>query len=208
MLVVWILQLLLEVLNDERWPLGLCEVQGTSVVAVLDSVNPNEVNLALVLRGDWLKRLNVLLVLLVGGVNEKVRERLGARRVSLVVLRTDLVKEGYGEVANPVLEVLDLRAGDGIGVNHLRLVERPEDSNSRGSNTSGSRDVSISGKTEEVVIAVLVRGRAELRGRRVGGRGEEGDNDELVSLLELLKVLLGNLGYGGERLPVSRFCQI
>ena len=203
-LVEGVLKLLLEVLDDERGPLGLAEVEGTSVVAVLDSVDPDKVDLALVLGGDGLERVDVLVVLLVGGVNEEVGEGLAARGVGLVVLRTDLIEDGNGEVSDPTLDVVNLGAGDGVRVLGLRLVERAEDDNGRGSDTSSRGDLGVGAETEEVVVAVLVRGRAELGSRCLSGGGKEGESDDLVRLLELLEVLLGNLGDRGERLPVWR----
>lgn len=207
MLVVRVLELLLKVLDDKRGPLGLGEVQGTSVVGIFNSVNPDEVDLALVLRSDRPERIDVLLVLLIRGVNEEVGKRLGARRVSLVILCTDLIEEGNSKVTNPALEVLHLGTGDGIGVDRLWLVERTEYGDSWGSDTSSCRDLCISGETEEVVVTVFVRGGAELRGGGLRGRGQESDGDDLISLLELLPVPHGDLGYSGERLPVSNVCQ-
>lgn len=41
---------------------------------------------------------------------------------------------------------------------------------------------------------------AELCSRFISWGGDEGDDDKFVSMLEFLKVVLGNLGYGREGL--------
>ena len=116
LLIIRVLELLREVLDDEAGPLRLTEVESTGVVAVLDGVNPDEVDLALVLASNGLEHVDLLSVLLVGGVEEEVRERLAARSVDLVVIRADLVDDGDGEVTNPVFDVADERAANGVGV--------------------------------------------------------------------------------------------
>ena len=110
-------------------------------------------------------------MLLVGGVDEEVGEGLAARGVGLVILRTDLIEDGNGEVSNPTLDVVNLGAGNGVRVLGLGLVERAEDNNGRGSDTSSRGDLGVGAETKEVVVTVLVRSRAELSSRCVSGGG-------------------------------------
>lgn len=135
------------------------------MVTELDGVDPDEVDLAPELRSNGTDGVEVLAELLVGGVDEEVRKRLAAGGVGLVVLRTDLVDDGDGELLDPLLNLLRGGRGDGVGELGLGLIEVTEDDDCRGSNASGLRDGLVGRETEQVVVTVLVRGRAEFRSR-------------------------------------------
>ena len=107
------------------------------MVTKLDSVNPDEVEIRLVLGSNGPDELNVLLTFGVRGVNEKVGKRFATLSVDLVVLRANLVDNRDREVLDPVLELLCVGRQNGIGVFGRRLVERAEeDDGGRGNSCS------------------------------------------------------------------------
>lgn len=192
----------LDVLDDEAGPVVHLEVEGLGVVGVLDGVDPDEVDLALVLLGDGLDGVDVLLELVIIGVDEEVGKRKTSLGVGWVVLAGDLVEKGDRVVEDELLEdlgvgVLDASGGEVCAA----VVELLVDNDGWGLNASDLEGVGVGGDTEEVVVTVLFSDRAEDMGDRVGLGGEVGNNDDLVGLLELLVVGEGDLADGGESLP-------
>lgn len=202
-LIVRIFQLLVQILEDKAGPFDLIEVQCLSVVAELDSVDPDEVDLAPVPRSDGSNEVDLFLELSIGGVNEQVRKRLSAGSISLVVLGVHLINDGNGEVFDPVLNLLLSCRRDWVRELSRGLVEGTVEDDSRGGDTSSLSELCISGKTEEVVLSVLVGSRAEdWRGLR-GVGGKEGKRDNPVGFLEVFNVLLSHVSDSREGLPMN-----
>lgn len=199
-LVERVLHLVLHALDNEGGPLDVRDVEGLSVLAELDSVDPDEVELGLELLGDGLDGINERLPVLLGRVDEEVCEGLGAVGVGTVVLAADLVDDGDGKVLQPILDLGNLEVRNGEGVLGSGLIEATVDNEGGGVDRSGRSDVLVGDDTEEEVITVLLGEGAELSSRGIGGRREVGDNNKLVSFDELGVVVL-NLGDSGQRLP-------
>ena len=72
-LVIWVLQLRLQVLNDEVWPLRFGEVQSLGVVTKFGGIDPDKVNLAAMLGSHGLEGIDVALGLIFAGINKEVR---------------------------------------------------------------------------------------------------------------------------------------
>lgn len=197
-----VLELLLHVLNNERGPLRLVEVQRLAVVGELDGVDPDEVHLPLELLRNGADRVNLLLEVLLGAVDEEVRERLLAAGVEAVVLAVDLVDDGDGELLDPLLELAGLRALGGQRVLGALVVEGAVDNNLGRGNTGGGSNVGVGDVTEEVVVAVLLGDLGELLRDGLILLGV-GDDDELVGLDELV-VVGANVVNCGEGLPAMR----
>lgn len=200
-LVERILELVGQVLNSEARPLGLVEVQGFRVIAELNSVEPNEVNSALILGGDRRNGSDMLIMLSVGGVEEKESKGLAGLSVLLVVLCVDFVKDGDGEVRYPGFNILLRGRGNRIREFGRRFVEGTVKDNSWWCDASLLSDILVSGETEEVFLAKLVSCGTELRSGGFSGRWKESEGDNLVSLLEVVKVRRGDLSDSRERLP-------
>lgn len=115
-LVVGVLERVGHVVEDERGPLGLEEVERLGVFSKLDSVDPDKVDLALELlrnRGD-LSDLGIL----VGqcGVEEEVGKRETGLGVGGVVLAANLIEERNSVVLDKGQEGL---GGSGLDVREL-----------------------------------------------------------------------------------------
>jgi len=143
-LVQRVLELFGQVLDDEAWPLSFLQVQCLRVVAKLDSVDPNEVKLSSVIRSNRLDSSNVLLVLLIGRVDEEVCEWFRASRVYSIVLAIDFTDDRNGEFLDPLFDVFDRGRSDGIRIGGLRLIVTPVDYDCGRGDTS-SRDGSLVG---------------------------------------------------------------
>ena len=189
-MVEGVLELLGKILDDKARPLGLVKVQGLGVIAELNGVDPNEVDLALVLGCDRLDEVDVLFLLFVRRVNEQVRERLAALSVNLVVVGVDLVNDRDGEILDPALEVSGGERGDGVGVFGDGIIEGAVDDDSRRSDAGCFEDLFVGGQAEKVVVAVLARSRVELNSESVGGGADKSKSDKFVGLLELVEGLL------------------
>jgi len=68
------------------------------------------------------------------------------------------------------------------------VIETAVDHNSRGGNTRSRNGLRVRGNTKEIIVAVLLRCRTELRCRSFGSRGNVGDDNNLIGILEFLKV--------------------
>lgn len=134
-LVERVLELFADILDDERRPLGLYQVQCFSVVAEFDGINPNKVDLALELLGDGSDGFDNSVFVFRGRVKEDVGERFGTRGVDLIVLATDLVDDGDGEFLNPFFKVCDFSRFGRVGVFDAALVKAAVDNNGGGSYT-------------------------------------------------------------------------
>jgi hypothetical protein len=77
------------------------------------------------------------------------------------------------------------------------FVELLVENNGRRGDTSSLDGGGVGGETEEEVITVLLGGGREDGGGDVRGRGDIGDNDDLVSLGELVVTLGGDIRNSG-----------
>ena len=193
-----VLQVVANVLDDERGPLAL-EVKGLAVVGELDGVDVDEVHLALVLEGSRLEGSDELGVLGVSRVDEKVRERETSVGVRAVVLRADLIDERHGVALDVGLEILGSEGG--LVEIKARLVELAVDDNSRGLDTSLLDHSGVGRQTKEVVVAVLLGDLGENGNGLIGGRRSVCNNNNLVGTLEFRMVGCGHVCDGGQRLP-------
>lgn len=182
------LELLGQVLDDEAGPHRLLQVQSLGVITKLDSIDPNKVDLGLVVSGDGANGLDVFLVSLVRGVDEKVCEGLVAGSIDGVVLAVDFTDDGDGQVLDPLLDILDGSGGNGVRVGRLGFVELPVENDGGRCHTSGSDGSLVRGQTEEEVITVLLSSLAEFRSWGFRCRGNVRDGDDFVSFFELFKV--------------------
>ena len=71
-LAEWVLELFLKILNDEARPFRFRKIERLGVVTEFDCVDPDKVNLALILSGNWSEESNMLIFFLFGRVEEKV----------------------------------------------------------------------------------------------------------------------------------------
>lgn len=192
----------LDVLDDESGPVVHLEVESLGVVGVLDSVDPDEVDLALVLLGNGLDGVDVLLELLIIRVDEHVGERKTGLGVSGVVLAGNLVEESDRVVEDELLEDLDVGVLDAVdGEVSATVVELLVDNDGRGLDASDLGGVLIGGDTEEVVVTVLLSDLGESGSRSVGLGAKVGNDDDLVGGLEFLVVGGGDFANSGEGLP-------
>lgn len=192
----------LDVLDDESGPVVHLEVEGLGVVSVLDSVDPDKVDLALVLLGNGLDGVNVFLELLIIGVDEHVGERKTGLGVGWVVLAGNLVEESDRVVEDELLEDLDVGVLDAVdGEVGATVVELLVDNDGWGLNASDLGSLLVGGDTEEVVVTVLVSDGGESRSRSIGLGAKIGNNDDLVGGLEFFVVGGSDVANSGERLP-------
>jgi hypothetical protein len=168
------------------------------VVGELGGVDPDKVELALVLARDGLDGLDGRLAVLVLGLDKDVGERQAGLGVRGKVLGRDLVEEGRGVLADEVAERVGL---DGAGKVVAALVEGlVEDDSGRG-DLGGGDGGRVGREAEEVLVAVLL-GEGLVRGP--AGRVrlvEVGNEDDPVGLLEVGVVFGRDYRDGGQRLP-------
>ena len=198
-LIVRVFELLLDVLDDESGPFGLTKIESLGVVTELEGVDPNKVHLLLIFSGHRFDSSNMCFFVFKSGVEEEIREGLGATSVEVVVLSVNLINDGDSEFRNPIFDVfLGKGRRDRDWELGLGFVESAVDDNGWRFDASGFDGVFVSGETEEVVITVALSGSAE-RGRRVfGSRNEISDGNDFVGLLEFLMVSGGDFRDSGE----------
>jgi len=187
-LIKGVLELFGKVLGNEGRPLGLKEIEGTTMFAKFDSVNPDEVHLGLKLLGDFTNFLDMFILVLGRRVEEKVCEWLLAGGVNGVIVTIDLVNNGDGEVLDPVSDLVSGEFRNWEGVFSTGLVEAAVNDKGRGLDTSCGSNIRVSGETKEVVLAMLFSNGTEDRGGIRSRRRKVGDNNDLVRLLERLMV--------------------
>ncbi len=197
-LVIRILELFLKILDDECGPFGFTEVESLCVITKLNSINPNEIDLRLVLGSNGLNGGNVGILVLERRVDEEVCKRLGTIRVDAVVFTVDLVNYGNRKVRNPILEVFLCEGCNRDGVLSLRFVEGTINDNSGRSNTSSFNNILVSCQTKQIVITFAFSSSVENRGRRFGGRVEVSNGDNFVGFLEFVMVGGGDIRDGWQ----------
>lgn len=180
-------------LDGESGPL-LLQVQVTSVSTESSGINGGKVDLALELLGEGLDHVGVLgLVVVI--LDENVGERDTSIHVTGVGLRANLTNERsrgdlceVGDLLNLELTVEDV----------LSLIEGLEEDNSRDLDTGSLSEGSIVGSSKEVGVT------ERLGNLGVGCVGllvllvEEGDENNLVGLGEIIVGFLVEDGDGGE----------
>lgn len=169
-----------EVLNHESRPGLDVEVERLGVVDELDGVDPDERELSFVLGGDGLEGLDELVVgLLLLGVDEGVGQRDASLRVGSEVLRRDLGEERDSVDLDPRSEGLSGEGGEDLGGEDvLSLVEGlvEDDGGFRGRETGEREGLGIRGRSEEVGVSVGVG--EDVEGLvRLGSSGSVGDED-------------------------------
>ena len=200
-LVERVLQLLAQILENETRPLGLNQVKSLAVVTKLNSIDPDKVDLALVLGSDRTNGVNVLLALLVCGVKEQVGEGLAALSVCGVVFAADLINDGDCELLDPGFELLGCQIRYGVRVFGNGLVEGTVEDECRGLDTSRLNNFLVGRDTKEVVVTVRVGECAVLGSGCVSRGGEESKSNDLVCVLEFVECGLCNVRNSRERLP-------
>ncbi len=165
---------------------------------VLDGVDPDKVELALVGLGERLERLDLRLEVLGLGVGKEVGERQTGLGVVHKVLGAELVDERDGLRLE---EVVDLLLRERLGVElHLGLVKLAVDDKGGRRDTGLLGDGGVVDHAKQVVVAQVV-GDGRDGGEVLVVRGvEEGDGDDAVLGLELRKAVGGDGGECGERL--------
>lgn len=193
-----ILEVALDVLNGKCGPVLALDVERLGVCRVLDSVDPDEVELALVGLSDGLERLDLSLTVLGLGVREEIGERETGLSVAHKVLGAKLVDKrnrlGLEEVGELLLvERLALELD-------LGLVELTVYNKSGGSDTSGLGERGVLNNTEEVIVTEVVGNGGNSVKVGLVGRVNVGDSDDTVLALEVSKVVGSNGGKSRESL--------
>lgn len=181
--------------GEGRELVGL-EVQVAGVSTESLGVDGSEVDNTTLSLSDGLEGIAKLLALL-GGLGKDVGEGNASRHVAGIGVGANLTDErGRGSLG----ELLNGLGVELLGEDGLALVEVLVEDNGRGSDTLSLGESSIAAGTEGVLVAELISDLGEgLVGSLVGGI-EVGDNDDLVGLLELLNVVLGEDRNGGKGL--------
>lgn len=172
--------------GESRELVGL-EVQVAGVSTESLGVNGSEVDNTTLGLSNGLEGLAKLLALL-GGLGEDVGKGNASGHVSSIGIRANLTDEGGGGGLGELLDGLgvELLSEDG-----LALVEVLVENDGRGGDTLSLGESDIAAGTKGVLVAELIGDLGEgLVGGLVGGI-EVSDNDDLVGLLELLNVVLG-----------------
>jgi hypothetical protein len=191
----------LELLDSESRVLS-SESERPSVVTVLESVNPDEVDLALVLLGNGPDGVNEGVLVIFGGVDEEIGERKTGASVVGIVLSTDFVNERKGVFLDESLEVLGGGVDDTVGWEVVAaLIEGLVEDDGGRSNTSSLNGSGVGGETEEVVITVLLSDSREDRCGGFASSGNVSNSDDLVSLGEFFVVGSGDLADSWQGLP-------
>lgn len=183
-------------LDGEGGELVGLEVQVAGVSTESLGVNGGEVDDTTLGLSNGLEGLAKLLALL-GGLGEDIGEGNASGHVAGIGVGANLTDErsggGLGELLNSL--GVELLSEDG-----LALVEVLVEDNGRDGDTLSLGESGIAAGTEGVVVAELIGDLGEgLVGGLVSGT-EVTDNDDLVGLLELLKVVRGEDRDGGKGL--------
>lgn len=214
-LVVRVLERVGHVLDDERGPLGFHDVECLGVLGELDSIDPDKVDLALVLLCDGGNLSNLGLLVRVGGIEEEVGKRKTGLGIVGIVLAANLVEE-----RNSVLldKGIDRLGGGGLDISKFiaALIEFLKASQSGYydetystdlvKDKSGSSDTSlldcsrVSGYTEEVVITMIFSNSSNALGECIIGRVDICNDDNLVLLDERSMRICSNFAESGKSL--------
>lgn len=185
-LIIRILELFLKILNDECRPFGFTKVESFCVITKLNSINPNEIDLRLVLGSNGLNGGNVGVLVFERRVDEEVRKRLGTTRVDAVIFTVDLVNDGNRKIRNPILEILLCEGCNRDGVHCLRFVKGTVNNDSGRSNASSVNNILVSCQTKQIVITFALSSSVENGGWRFDGRVEVSNGDNFVGFLEFV----------------------
>lgn len=162
----------------------------------LGSIDPDKVDLALMLPCDGLNGLGNLLPLGIARLDKDVREGKSSIRVGGKVVGRNLVKEGDGVLAHECSELGDIDSSDEVVA---ALIEGLVEDDGGGAD---ARDLGgVERESEEVVVAVDLGVLCEGSLRHLIRLGEVGNDDELVGRLELVVVRCSDVGDGRKRLP-------
>ena len=200
-LVIWILQLLVQVLDDEAWPFGFGEVQSLGVVPKFGGIDPDEVNLATIFGSYGFECINVGLALLLAGVDKEVRQWPPAVDIDTIGITIDLAKDRNSQLFQPVLEFFSLGRGYGVGVFCCRCVEGAVYNNSWSRDASSFDRLWVRGDTEEVLITVFLSHSGELGCRCFRSRGNVCNNNHFIRVLEFDEVSRSDFRDSRKRLP-------
>lgn len=184
------------ILDGESGELVGLEVQVAGVSTESLGVNGSKVDNTTQGLSDGLKGLAKLLALL-GGLGEDVREGNASGHVAGIGVGANLTDEGGGGGLGELLNGLGVEL---LSEDSLALVEVLVEDDGRGGDTLSLGESGIAAGTEGVLVAELI---GDLGEGLVGGlvsSVEVGDNDNLVGLLELLNVVLGEGRDGGKGL--------
>lgn len=130
-LIIWVFELLFHILDDKGRPFGLLEVKSLGVVAKLDGINPDEIHLGFVFRGNGFQQRELPFLVFTCGINEEVGKGFRTGRVNRIVVTTDFVKNGNSEFLEPVFKVMDSGWRNGIGIFRTWFIITTIDENSR-----------------------------------------------------------------------------
>ncbi|KAH4295492.1 hypothetical protein HBI01_156720 [Parastagonospora nodorum] len=195
-LVVGELLVLVGALDGESGPGASLEVKVSSVLAERLGVDGGEVDGTLVLEGEGLQLLGEVVALLLG-LGEDVGQRNASSHVAAVRLGANLTDEGgRGDLG----ELLDVLGVELLSEDVLSVVEGLVEDQAGLGDTLGLGQGGVAGGAKEEVVAEAIGdlGKGLVRGLVVGGK--VGNEHDLVSRLELLEGVLGDVGDGREGL--------
>lgn len=163
----------------------------------LDGVDPDKVDLALVLARDGLERLDNLGALRVGTRDKDVRERDPGLGVGGKVVGRDLVEQRDRVLLGKLVQRL---GRDGAFEVVAALVKGLVHDDGGGLDVGGGDGGGVGRETKEVVVAVLVGKLLEGVGSLAVRGVDVGDQDDFVGALELVVVLGRDVRNGRQRL--------
>jgi len=166
-LVNGILELFLQVLDNECWPLGFHKVERLGMITEFNRINPDKVHVGFVLGCNGFYSSDVGILVLLRYVEEQVGKRLGAGGVNSVIVAIDLVKDGNGQFCNPIFEVFFGERRNWVGVFRLGFIERTVNDNGGRRDSGGFNSILVCCDTKKIIVTVSVRGRNEFGGRRI-----------------------------------------
>ena len=101
------LELVPKILYDKARPDAFGEVKSLCMISELDRIDPNKVDLRLVLESNGPHLFDVFILILGCGINEEIGERLPRLGIGHVVLCGNFSNDRDRKLGNPILNRLD-----------------------------------------------------------------------------------------------------
>lgn len=123
LLVNGVLKLICQVLYYKARPDAFSEVESLCVVPEFDRVNPDEVDFSFVLKSDGPYSFDIFIFDLGRRVDKEVGEWLPRLGIGHVIFCVHLGNDGERKFLDPILDLLDGRGSDRVGVERNGMVE-------------------------------------------------------------------------------------